>query len=64
LIFNKSLQKRDGNCHGLADSQWEMLLKAVGQPLATAKGHKKAVGKCLKDTGKPLSILKGYGKLL
>jgi hypothetical protein len=24
-------------CHILADSRWEMLLKAVGKPLSTAK---------------------------
>jgi hypothetical protein len=30
-------EKRDGNCYVLADSRWEMLLKAVGQPLINAK---------------------------
>jgi hypothetical protein len=30
-------EKRDGNCHILVDNRWEMLLKAVGQPLGTAK---------------------------
>jgi hypothetical protein len=41
--FNKREQKRglsekrDGNCHVLAGSPWEMLLKAVEQPLGTAK---------------------------
>jgi hypothetical protein len=30
-------EKRDGNCQVLADSRWEMLLKAVEQPLGTAK---------------------------
>jgi hypothetical protein len=30
-------EKRDRNCHILADSYWEMLLKAVRQPLGTAK---------------------------
>jgi hypothetical protein len=35
---NAALQrKRDENCHVLADSCWEMLLKAVGQLLGTAK---------------------------
>jgi hypothetical protein len=29
--------KRDGNCHVLADSRWEILLKVVGQPLGNAK---------------------------
>jgi hypothetical protein len=31
-MFKKSdpSEKRDGNCHVLADSRWEMLLKAVG----------------------------------
>jgi hypothetical protein len=28
---NTALQrKEDGNCHVLADSRWEMLLKAIG----------------------------------
>jgi hypothetical protein len=41
--FNKCQQKRgpsekrDGNCHVLADSCWDMLLTAVGQLLGTAK---------------------------
>jgi hypothetical protein len=30
-------EKRDGNCHVLADPRWEMLLKAVEQQLGTAK---------------------------
>jgi hypothetical protein len=30
-------EKRDGYCYVLADSCWEMLLKAVGKPLGTAK---------------------------
>ncbi len=58
-------EKRDGNCHVLANSRWEMLLKAVGQPLGTAKrvleirwerpkGYWKASGKFLKGIGKPL----------
>jgi hypothetical protein len=34
--------------------RWEMLLKAVGQPLGTAKGYRKAAGKCPKDIGKLL----------
>jgi hypothetical protein len=40
--FNKCEEKcrpsknRDGNRHVSADSRWEMLLKAVGQPLGTA----------------------------
>jgi hypothetical protein len=40
--FNKFYQKssasekRGGNCYVLADSCWEMLLKAVGQPLGNA----------------------------
>ncbi len=46
--FNKQkrghLRKRDGNCHGLADSRWEMLLKAVGQLLGTVKWYLSAVG--------------------
>jgi hypothetical protein len=52
-----------GNCHILADSRWEMLLKAVGQPLGTSKsvqescweipkGYWKASGKFLKGIGK------------
>jgi hypothetical protein len=31
------LEKRDRNCHVLADSHWEMHLKAVEQTLHTAK---------------------------
>jgi hypothetical protein len=30
-------EKKDGNCHILADSRWEMVLKAIGQPLVTTK---------------------------
>jgi hypothetical protein len=30
-------EKRDGNFHVLADSHWEMLLKAVGQWLGIPK---------------------------
>ncbi len=30
-------EKRDENCHVLADSLWEILLKAVRQPLGIAK---------------------------
>jgi large-conductance mechanosensitive channel len=37
-----------------------MLLKAVGQPLGTAKGYGKATGKCPKAIGKSL----GMGKAL
>jgi hypothetical protein len=43
LTFNKcehkrgSSEKMDGNCHVLAYCRREMLLKAVGQPLGTAK---------------------------
>jgi hypothetical protein len=58
-------EKRDGNCHVLADSCWEMLLKAVEQPLGRAKrvqesrwempkGYWAASGKFLKGVGKPL----------
>jgi hypothetical protein len=32
-----TLQRSDGNCKVLADSHWEMLLKAVEQLLDTAK---------------------------
>jgi hypothetical protein len=43
LTFKKCYQKRspsdngDGYNHVLADSHWELLLKAVGQTLGTAK---------------------------
>jgi hypothetical protein len=37
LTETRPFRKRDGNCHVLADSRWEMLLKAVEQPLGTAK---------------------------
>jgi hypothetical protein len=58
-------EKRDRNCHVLADSRWEILLKAVEQPLGTAKrvleirwempkGYWPAYGKFLKGIGKPL----------
>ncbi len=48
-------EKRDGNCHVLADSRWEMLLKAVGQPLSTAKRVSKSRWwKSPKAIGKPL----------
>jgi hypothetical protein len=30
-------EKRDENCHVLADSLWEIILKAVRQPLSIAK---------------------------
>jgi hypothetical protein len=30
-------EERDGNCHILADTRWDILLKAVEQPLGTAK---------------------------
>jgi hypothetical protein len=52
-------EKRDGNCHFLADSRWEMLLKAVGQPLGTARRVLEAAEKCPKAIGKPRAILKG-----
>jgi hypothetical protein len=55
----------DGNCHILADSRWEMLLKAAGQPLSTServlesrwempKSYWKTSGQFLKGIGKPL----------
>ncbi len=58
-------EKRDGNCQVLADSRWEILLKAVEQPLGTAKrvyesrwempkGYWAASGKFLKGEGKTL----------
>jgi hypothetical protein len=58
-------EKRDGNCHILANSRWEILLKAVEQPLGTArrllesrweipKGYWAASGKFLKGIEKPL----------
>jgi hypothetical protein len=61
----RPFRKRDGNCHALADSCWEMLLKAVGQPLGTTKrvleshweipkGYWATSGKFLKGIGKPL----------
>jgi hypothetical protein len=57
--------KRDRICLILADSRWQMLFKAVGQPLSTAKrvyashwkmpkGNWKASGQFLKDIRKPL----------
>jgi hypothetical protein len=30
-------EKRDGKCHVIANSRWEMLFKAVGHLLSTAK---------------------------
>jgi hypothetical protein len=30
-------EKRAGNCHVLANSSWEMLLKVVGLPLGNAQ---------------------------
>jgi hypothetical protein len=53
---NAALQKKSaGNCHILADSRWEMLLKVVGQPLGNAlEGCWTAAGKCPKAIGKPL----------
>jgi hypothetical protein len=61
--------KRDGNCHDLAVSCWEMFLKAVGQPLMTAKGVVESrAGKCPKAIGKlempqylPLANRRGGG---
>jgi hypothetical protein len=41
-----------------------MLLKAVGQPLDTAKNYRKSSGKSPKAIRKPLGILKGILKLL
>ncbi len=49
LTFNKCEQKcgpsgkRDGNCNVLADSRWEILLKAVELPLGTAKRIKESL---------------------
>jgi hypothetical protein len=62
LTFNKCSkkcglsEKKDGNCHDLTNSRWEMLLKAIEQPLGTAtvKECRKAAGKCPKAIGKPL----------
>jgi hypothetical protein len=38
----------------IADSRWEMLLKAVGQHLALQKGYRKTAGKCPNAFRKPL----------
>jgi hypothetical protein len=55
----------NGNCHILDDSCWEILLKAIGQLLGTAKGYMKAAGKCPKAIGSLLAIfLKCTGKPL
>jgi hypothetical protein len=32
LTEMQPFRKKAGNCHVLADSRWEMLLKVVGQP--------------------------------
>jgi hypothetical protein len=57
-------REKDGNCHILANNCWELFLKAVGQPLGTAKrvkenrwemhrGYWKDSGQFLKDIGQP-----------
>jgi hypothetical protein len=64
---NAALQRKgmEKNCQFLANSRGEMLLKAVEQPLGTAKrvlesrrempkGYWAASGKFLKGIGKPL----------
>ena len=55
--------KIDRNCSVLSNSRWEMLLKAIGQPLGTAK---KGIGKPLGNAQRLLdsfwAILRGYWK--
>jgi hypothetical protein len=48
---NAALQE---NGMEIADSRWEILLKAVEQPLGTAKGYRKPAGKWPKAIGQPL----------
>ncbi len=62
---NAALQrKRDENCHVLADSLGNAL-KAVGQPLGTAKRVSQSHWEMPKGHWKPLDISKrGIGKLL
>jgi hypothetical protein len=47
-------RENEKNCHVLADSRWEMLLKDVEQLLGLLKGYRKVAGKCPKPIGKPL----------
>jgi hypothetical protein len=65
LTEMRPFREKVWNCHGLAESRWEMLLQAVGQPLGTGKrvkerrwempkGYWKASGQFLKGIGKPL----------
>jgi predicted cupin superfamily sugar epimerase len=52
---NRALQRKGMEIwHILANGRWEMLLKAVGQPLSTTKGYRIAAGKCPKAIGQPL----------
>jgi hypothetical protein len=57
LTETRPSEKRDGNCHVLADSRWEMLIKSFRQPLgntqrlleslwAILKWYRKSTGKC------------------
>jgi hypothetical protein len=52
-------RERDGNCHVLPDSRWEMLLKAVEQRRAFLKVYRKALGNAQRLLGSPWEIIKG-----
>ncbi len=57
------LRKMDRNCLVFANSNWEIILKAIRQQLDTAEEYRKAAGKCSKAILVSLqAILKGCWK--
>jgi hypothetical protein len=54
LIETQPFRERDGHSHVLADSHWEMLLKAVDIRWEFLKGYRKAARECPKAIEKLL----------
>jgi hypothetical protein len=65
LTEMRPFRKRDGNGLVFANSRWEMLLKAVGQPLGSANRIQESCWEMPRGYWKiSEQFLKGIGKLL